>query len=232
MKNYLIIGGSSGIGKELVDILSNQQHQVYSTYFNNTIEESSLGVNYQYLNVMDEDIELKELPDIIDGFVYCPGSINLKPFSRISPKAFVEDFQLQVIGAIKTLKSILPKLKAAEKASIVFFSTVAVQTGFNFHSQVSVSKGAIEGLTKSLAAELSPNIRVNTIAPSLTDTPLSSRLLNTEAKLEANAERHPLKRIGAANDIAEMAAFLLSDKSTWMTGQIIHVDGGMSTVKV
>ena len=230
MKNYLIIGGSSGIGKELANILSNENHQVFVTYKNSNPEITS-DIHYQYLDVMAEDFELNSLPDKLDGFVYCPGSINLKPFLRISPSAFVEDFQLQVNGAIKILQAILPKLKAAGKSSIVFFSTIAVQTGFNFHTQVAVSKGAIEGLTKSLAAELVPNIRVNAIAPSLTDTPLASKLLNTASKKEANAERHPLKRIGSANDIAEMAAFLLSDKSSWMTGQILHVDGGMSSIK-
>jgi NAD(P)-dependent dehydrogenase (short-subunit alcohol dehydrogenase family) len=111
------------------------------------------------------------------------------------------------------------------------FSTVAVQTGFNFHSQVSVSKGAIEGLTRALAAELAPTIRVNCIAPSLTNTALASKLLNTEDKIEANAQRHPLKRIGQVSDLANAAKFLLSEDSSWVTGQVVHIDGGMSTIK-
>jgi NAD(P)-dependent dehydrogenase (short-subunit alcohol dehydrogenase family) len=143
----------------------------------------------------------------------------------------MEDYHLQVLGAIKVIQNILPKLKSAENASIVLFSTVAVQLGFNFHTQVSTSKGALEGLTRALAAELAPVVRVNAIAPSLTDTPLAHKLLNNEEKKEVNGQRHPLKRIGHPKDIAEMAAFLLAEKSSWMTGQIIHVDGGISSIK-
>ena len=126
---------------------------------------------------------------------------------------------------------VLPRLKKSENASIVLFSTVAVQTGLPFHTQVSASKGAIEGLARSLAAEYAPAIRVNCIAPSLTDTPLAASLLNTDQKKEVNALRHPLKRIGTTADIANMAAFLLSEKAGWITGQILHVDGGMSSLK-
>ena len=126
----------------------------------------------------------------------------------------------------------MPALKNSGSASILLFSTVAVQLGLNFHTQVAASKGAIEGLTKALSAELAPNIRVNCIAPSLTDTPLAASLLNSEQKMEANALRHPLKRVGTVNDISEMACFLLSDKSSWITGQILHVDGGMSSIKM
>ncbi len=126
---------------------------------------------------------------------------------------------------------ILPRLKKVENSSIVLFSTVAVQTGLPFHTQVAASKGAIEGLTKALAAELAPKVRVNCIAPSLTNTPLAASLLNTDQKVEANAQRHPLKRIGSTEDIANMAMFLLSDKASWITGQILHVDGGMSSIK-
>jgi NAD(P)-dependent dehydrogenase (short-subunit alcohol dehydrogenase family) len=139
---------------------------------------------------------------------------------------------LQVGGAIKVIQAVLPALKNSGNASIILFSTVAVQLGLNFHTQVSVSKGAIEGLTKALSAELAPSIRVNCIAPSLTDTPLAASLLNTEQKVEANALRHPLKRIGKVNDISEMACFLLSNKSSWITGQVMHVDGGMSAIKL
>jgi NAD(P)-dependent dehydrogenase (short-subunit alcohol dehydrogenase family) len=163
---------------------------------------------------------------------YCPGSINLRPFERIKPIDFEIDYKLQVIGAIKIIQAVLPKLKKAENASIVLFSTVAVQSGFPFHTQVAASKGAIEGLTKALAAEYAPKIRVNCIAPSLTDTPLAANLLNNDQKKEANAARHPLKRIGAAEDIAHIAAFLLSEKASWITGQIMHVDGGMSSLKI
>jgi NAD(P)-dependent dehydrogenase (short-subunit alcohol dehydrogenase family) len=231
MKNYLIIGGSSGIGKSLTQILVDSGHQVFATYNKNKPEFSITNLHNSYLNVLDEEMDLDYLPDQLHGVAYCPGSINLKPFSRIKPTAYLEDYKLQVLGAIKVLQAVLPKLKSAEQSSVVLFSTVAVQIGFNFHSQVAASKGAIEGLARSLAAEWAPAIRVNAIAPSLTDTPLASKLLSNYEKKEANAQRHPLKKIGTPRDIAEMAAFLLSEKSSWMTGQILHVDGGMSSIK-
>ena len=156
----------------------------------------------------------------------------MRPFARIQPSDFLQDFNLQVGGAVKVIQAALPALKNSGSASIILFSTVAVQLGLNFHTQVAASKGAIEGLTKALSAELAPNIRVNCIAPSLTNTPLAASLLNSEQKMEANAQRHPLKRVGTVNDISEMACFLLSDKSNWITGQILHVDGGMSSIKM
>jgi NAD(P)-dependent dehydrogenase (short-subunit alcohol dehydrogenase family) len=157
--------------------------------------------------------------------------VNLKPFSRIKPVDFISDYQLQLVGAVKVIQACLPKLKNASSPSIVLFSTVAVQTGFNFHSLVAASKGAVEGLTKALAAEFAPKIRVNCIAPSITDTPLAGTLLNSEEKKEANAQRHPLKKIGKPEDLANLAEFLLSDKSAWITGQVLHADGGMSSIK-
>jgi NAD(P)-dependent dehydrogenase (short-subunit alcohol dehydrogenase family) len=231
MKNYLIVGASSGIGKQLAQQLAENGHNVYGTFNSTQVDSDTSGINYFPLNVLDETLDLSFLPDQIHGIAYCPGSINLKPFKRIKPEAFTADFNLQVTGAIKVLQAVLPKLNQ-EGGSIVFFSTVAVQQGFNFHTQVAASKGAIEGLTRALAAELTPKIRVNCIAPSLTDTPLASRLLSTPEKKEANAQRHPLKKIGAAEDIANAAVFLLTEKSGWMTGQILHVDGGMSSLKV
>ena len=230
MANYLIIGGSSGIGKALAEQLATDTHQVYATYNDNPTD--SVPIHYHPLNVMEEQLSLDFLPEIVDGIVYCPGSINLKPFHRIKPHAFVEDFQLQVVGAIKVIQAVLPKLKKSSQASIVLFSTVAVQTGFPFHTQVATSKGAIEGLTKALAADLAPTVRVNCIAPSLTDTPLAGNLLNTDAKREANAKRNPLKKVGTPTDIANAVTYLLSDKSSWVTGQIFSIDGGMSTLKV
>jgi NAD(P)-dependent dehydrogenase (short-subunit alcohol dehydrogenase family) len=180
---------------------------------------------------MEDELNMDFIPETIDGLVYCVGSINLKPFKRIKPENFLEDFSLQVVGAIKVLQRITPHFKNSEAPSVVFFSTVAVQNGFNFHSQVSTSKGAIEGLTRALAAELAPAIRVNCIAPSLTQTPLASKLLSSEEKIEANDKRHPLGRIGQPEDLAQMAQFLLSSKSGWITGQVFGVDGGMSVVK-
>jgi len=229
MKNYLIIGASSGIGKALATLLG-KENAVFGTYKNHP-RENSQNCNYFYVDVLAEEIDLSFLPETLDGVAYCPGSINLAPFARIKPDAFLADYQLQVTGFVRVLQSVLPHLKKAENSSIVLFSTVAVQNGFNFHSQVAASKGAIEGLTRALAAELAPSIRVNAIAPSLTDTPLAEKLLNKPEKKEANALRHPLKKIGEADNIAEMASFLLSDKSNWMTGQILHVDGGMSSIR-
>lgn len=232
MSNYLIIGGSSGIGHQLSTQLVESGHRVYATYNTHPAHSDNANLSFHPLNVLDESITLDFLPDTIDGVVYCPGAISLRPFARIKPEEFIADFNLQVIGAIKVIQASLAKLKLGNNPAIVLYSTVAVQLGLNFHTQVAISKGAIEGLTRSLAAELAPTIRVNCIAPSLTDTPLAANLLNSEQKVEANALRHPLKRVGTASDIANMTEFLLSDKSTWITGQIFHVDGGMSSVKL
>lgn len=231
MANYLIIGGSSGIGATITNLLAGEGHRVYATFNTHPVQPANESVTYHPLNVLDENIAMDFLPEIIDGIIYCPGSINLRPFERIKPEDFITDYRLQVVGAVKLIQAVLPTLKKSANAGIVLFSTVAVQNGLPFHSQVAASKGAIEGLTKALAAELAPAIRVNCIAPSLTDTPLAAGLLNTDQKREANAARHPLKKIGTPADIAHMAVYLLSEKAGWITGQVIHVDGGMSTIK-
>lgn len=231
MANILIIGASSGIGLSLSKQLIEKGEQVYGTY-NKTSSTINGLVKFHHLNVLDENIDFTFVPAVLDGLVYCPGAINLKPFARIKPEDFITDYQLQLVGAVKVIQACLPKLKNAASPSIVLFSTVAAQTGFNFHSLVGSSKGAIEGLTKALAAEFAPKIRVNCIAPSVTDSPLAGALLNTEEKKEANAQRHPLKKIGKPEDLASLAEFLLSEKSGWITGQVIHADGGMSSLKV
>lgn len=232
MKNILIIGASSGIGSQLAAQLSAQGERVLATYRNSDPSFLAANVSWHVLDVLDENPDFSFLPDTLHGLAYCPGSISLKPFARIKPEDFVKDYQLQVVGAVSVIQAALPKLKNAEAASILLFSTVAVQSGFNFHSLVSASKGALEGLTKALAAELAPKIRVNAIAPSITDTPLAATLLNTDEKRTANAQRHPLRKIGTPEDIANLAEFLLSDKAGWITGQILHADGGMSSLKV
>ncbi|MCC7030203.1 MAG: SDR family oxidoreductase [Chitinophagaceae bacterium] len=231
MANYLIIGASSGIGQALALQLAKTSHRVYGTYHKHTANSASSNLTYHHLNVLDEHCEFEFLPDQLDGMIYCPGSINLRSFERIKPADFMLDYQLQVVGAIKTIQACLPKLKQGRNASITLFSTVAVQLGLPFHSQVSASKGAIEGLTKALAAEYAPLIRVNCIAPSLTDTPLASSLLNTPQKQEAGSLRHPLKRTGTVADMANMIEFLISEKASWISGQILHIDGGLSTLR-
>lgn len=230
MANILIIGASSGIGRQLALQLSGTGYNVYGTY-NTHIAEGNDHLQYFEFDVLDDNASLSFLPEKLDGFVYCPGSINLRPFARIKPGDFTKDFELNLTGAVRTIQFALPSLKAADNASIVLFSTVAVQAGLNFHTQVAASKGAVEGLTRALAAEFSPKIRVNCIAPSLTDTTLATALLNSPEKREASAQRHPLKRVGNAEDIANMAAFLLSSNTSWVTGQILHVDGGMSALR-
>ncbi len=230
MKNYCIVGHSSGIGKALSERLSSHS-KVFGTYCKNSSASNNQNISSHYVNVLDENIDINFLPEQLDGLVYCPGAINLKPFARIKEEEFINDFKLQVGGAIKTIQACLPKLKNSSAASIVLFSTVAVKMGFNFHSIVSTSKGAIEGLTKSLSAELAPIIRVNCIAPSITQTSLAASILSNQEKIDANAQRHPLKRIGNPNDIANAAAYLLSDESSWVTGQVLHIDGGMSSIK-
>jgi NAD(P)-dependent dehydrogenase (short-subunit alcohol dehydrogenase family) len=232
MKKYLVVGASSGIGEALANLLISDGHHVYATYHQHVRQSNHAQLTYAHLNVLEDESNWDFLPADLDGLVYCPGAINLKPFNRIKPEDFVDDFRLQVVGAVKVIQKVLPLLKNSELASIVLFSTVAVGSGYPYHSLVSASKGSIEGLNHALAAELAPKIRVNCIAPSLTDTPLAARLLNTEEKKLANEQRHPLRKIGSPEQIAEMAAFLLSEKSSWITGQVMRVDGGISSLKV
>ena len=230
MKNIVVVGGTKGIGKQLVDALTGYNRFVIAR------SQDELLLNEQTIflpgDVTAPSIDISGLPDVIDGLVYCPGSINLKPFHRLTEADFLNDWQVNFMGAIKIIQQLLPALKKAETPSVVLFSTVAVQTGMPFHASIAAAKGAVEGLTRSLAAELSPKIRVNCIAPSLVQTSLAEKLTNTPEKIEAGGKRHALQRIGQPNDIAAMAEFLLSDKAAWITGQVLHIDGGMSTLKV
>ena len=228
MKNILMIGGSYGIGLPLVKILNKEFNVHVACRTNDQLQ--SENVNFIKFDALSDEFDNSLIPDEIHGFVYLPGSINLRPFKGLSVEAFKQDLEINLISLIKVLKTVMPKLVAADNSSIVLMSTVAVQRGMPFHSSVSASKGAIEGLTKSLAAEYAPKIRVNAVAPSIVDTPLANRFLNNDLKIEKSAQKHPMKRVGNSADIAETINFLLSEKSSWMTGQIIGVDGGTSTL--
>lgn len=227
-KNILFIGGSSGIGLATVKMLSDS-HEIYVAS-RSSESLAGLSVNHLPFDVTTDDVATLALPNEISGLVYCPGSINLRPFKGLKLEAFEADFKINVLGFVSCMQAVLPKLTA--NSSVVLYSTIAVKLGMPFHASVAASKGALEGLGKSLAAELAPNTRVNVIAPSITNTPLADRFLNNEAKLEKSAQRHPLKRVGQAEDIASMTRFLLSDESSWMTGQIIGLDGGMSSLNI
>ena len=231
-KNFLIIGGSSGIGLEIVKALNETDDEIYVGSRTNDQLSPISGVHHLPLDVQAEPFQLEGLPDNLHGMAYCPGTIRLKPFQRLTTDDFLEDFQINFLGAVKTIQACLSRLKKSKGgASIVLFSTVAVKAGMPFHASVAGAKAAIEGLTRSLAAEFAPRIRVNAIAPSLTDTPLAQNLLSSDEKRQASADRHPLKRIGTPQEIARLAVHLLSDASAWLTGQIIQMDGGMSSLR-
>ena len=230
MKNILLIGGSYGIGLAIAQELHNENNIFIACRTNENL--AGLNVTHIPFDAATDTLDVSKLPAVIDGLVYCPGSINLRPFRGLKPEAFETDLQINFISLVKVIQTVLPNLTAGEQSSIVLFSSVAALMGMPFHTSVAAAKGAIEGFAKALAAEYAPKIRVNVIAPSLTDTPLADKFLNNETKQEKSAERHPLKRFGKPEDSAQMASFLLSEKSSWISGQIFHVDGGMSTLLV
>ncbi|WPP50674.1 SDR family NAD(P)-dependent oxidoreductase [Catalinimonas niigatensis] len=231
-KNILIIGGTSGIGAAIVQELTKSDARIYMASRQVPEDKTKDQVHHIPMDVLTMENELDELPDQLHGLVYCPGTINLKPFQGLKVKDFQQDLEINVLGAIKVIGACTKKLKNANGASIVLFSTVAVQLGLNYHTSVATAKGALEGFGRSLAAEFaSKNIRVNLIAPSLTDTPLAKNLLSTEEKKEASDQRHPLGRYGKPADIAHMAMYLLADHSGWVSGQVMHIDGGLSTLR-
>lgn len=229
---YVVVGGSSGIGYDITCRLVEKGYGVLVVSRSADTLSGLSGVTHMALDITRQELDVEQLPASIQGVAYCPGSIRLRPFHRLRESDFLTDWQLNVMGAIKSIQACLPGMKKADTpASIVLFSTVAVATGMPFHASIASAKGALEALTRSLAAEFAPKIRVNAIAPSLTDTPLAKTLLSDDGKRKAAADRHPLKRFGSAGDIAAAAMFLLEDSAAWITGQVLAVDGGMGAVR-
>ncbi|MBE7648278.1 SDR family NAD(P)-dependent oxidoreductase [Tenacibaculum finnmarkense] len=225
MKTIVVVGGSSGIGKAIVNKLKDT-HKIIN--ISRTAPEEHENVTHYSCDVLND--ELPVLEDI-NGLVYCPGSINLKSFTRLKVADFKTDFEINVIGAINTLKAYETSL-AKNNGSVVLFSTVASVLGMPFHASIATSKSAVEGLTKSLAAEYATKIRFNAIAPTVTDTPLAKRLLRNEKQQESMQDRHPLKKYLTPQEVAGLASYLLSDESGAITGQIIPMDAGIVSVKL
>lgn len=227
MRTYLFIGASSAMAQTACDRLTGQGHRVIGISRNDIEGYSERWMVNEY-----NTEELPEIHEHLDGLVYFPGTINLKPFHRYKHEEVMNDLNVNVIGAFQSVQKYLPNLKQGTNPSVVLFSSVAATTGMTFHTSIAMAKGAIEGLTRSLAAEFAPTIRVNAIAPSLTNTALSEKFLSTPEKMEASAQRNPMKKVGTTEDLSNSIEFLLSEKSAWVTGQILHVDGGMGALRV
>ena len=219
MRKVMIVGAGSGVGLRLAKSLLDT-HELWTT---SNQSEVQIPTHHLRWNATSEDFPTDMLPESLDGLVYCPGSIRLEPFQKLKLDAFREDFELNLIGAVRVMQAAIPALKAGTQPAVVLFSTVAVSTGMPMHTSIACAKGAVEGLTRSLAAELAPSIRVNAIAPSLTATPLAAKLLRSERQQEAAAKRHPLERIGQPTDIAAAVRFLLSEQADWITGEVLAV---------
>ena len=227
MKKIIIIGGSRGIGKAIVHALL-PSHQIIN------ISRSVPEYSHANLSHHSCDVTTGVLPEIdeADGLIYCPGSINLKPFNRLSLEDFRTDFEINVMGAVKSIQTYTPALSKSDSGSIVLFSTVATALGMPFHASIATAKSAVEGLTKSLAADLAPKIRVNAIAPTITETDLAAKLLRNERMVENTIQRHPLKKFLAPSEVASMAAYLISDNSKSISGQVLKLDCGIVSLKI
>jgi NAD(P)-dependent dehydrogenase (short-subunit alcohol dehydrogenase family) len=231
-KNILVVGGSSGIGLSLVKLLKDHQANVYVITRSEPVD-MPVGVFHLQADITEDLTAIAPfLPEQLHGLVYSAGSINLKPFGRLTENDFLHDYRVNVLGAVRIVQYALKQLKNAAGASVVLISSVAAKTGMPYHASIAAAKGAVEGLALSLAAELAfQQIRVNVVAPSLTDTPMAQNLLSSPEKREASAKRHPLGKYGQPEDVSNAIAFLLSNESNWITGQVIGIDGGMGNLK-
>ena len=229
MKTFLLIGGSTGIGYSLTHELLESGNKVLMASRNVPNIEHVNFTHYPF-DVLQDDFSILSSLGPLDGLIYLPGSIALKPLGMLKEEDFRSDMELNFFSLVKTVKTVATQLN--QGASLLFFSSIAATIGMPFHTSIAAAKSAIEGFAKALAAENAPKWRVNVIAPSLTDTPLAGRLLSNDKKRELIAEKHPLKRVGSAQEIAQMAHFLLSDKASWITGQVIGIDGGKSTLSI
>lgn len=227
MKTYIVVGGSKGIGNAILSSLL-ENHKVIN------ISRSAPEQSHSNLTHHDCDILTDELPELeaADGLVYCPGSINLKPIGRLSLDEFREDYEINVIGAVKAIQKYLSILKNSKHPSIVLFSTVAAKLGMPYHASIAAAKSGVEGLVKSLGAELATTLRINAIAPTVTNTQLASKLLRNEKMIESITERHPMKKILEPSEVAGMAEFLLSEKSGAISGQVFEMDYGIVSFKI
>lgn len=224
---FLLIGAGSRIAKLVTQKILDQGDKPITA--GRPVGDTQVDIE---INVADTSRDLPKIERPLSGLVYFPGTINLKPFKSLTDDDYLHDWEINFFGAVRSIRDYLPNLSQSKTGSIVLISTVAVQQGMAYHSSIAAAKGAVEGLTRALSAELSPKIRVNAVAPSLTDTPLANHLLNNQKKIDHASQRHPLQRVGKPNDIAEAIFFLLSEKSSWITGQVIHVDGGLSSIKL
>jgi NAD(P)-dependent dehydrogenase (short-subunit alcohol dehydrogenase family) len=231
-KTYVLVGATSGIGRQVAARLVEQNAIIYALSRRGDQGTGPPGVRHASCDVLAEEPAFPEIETPIDGLAYFPGTINLRPFHLLRRRDFLQDLEINYLGAVKTLQRYLPQMKKSGSASVVLMSTVAVQVGLPFHASIAAAKGAIEGLTRALAAELAPNVRVNAVAPSLTDTPLAQSLLSQQAKRETAAKRHPLQRVGEPDDVAAAVCFLLTEQSSWITGQVLSVDGGLSRIRL
>lgn len=235
-KTFLIFGGIDGIGGALTEALVGQGHDVYVTTSQADKATASMVPADRVLQV--DVLDHAAIQAAVDqasqqglhGLAYCVGTIDLKPLSRTTPEDLMRSFQINTVGAFLAVKAAARTL-AASKGAVVLFSSIAASRGFASHSAIACAKAGLEGLARTLAAELAPNVRINVIAPSLTDTPLAKPFTQNAKMSESIAAMHPIPRLGTAHEMAKAAAFLLSDDAGWMSGQTLHIDGGRSSLE-